>query len=344
MCADAAARDRVFLSGMKYPSVEGVCVRAAMPADFQTALSLLVSSLVPAETADQPAAEDSYRQQLAREIGLADTVADGLFVAERDGRIVGAVTLTPRPGRVVQMIAPVVTDSSQEDVVLPLVTAAIASPRVGSARLVQTLLRPEQQFEQSALREVGFTQGSELLYLLCPEGSFPADLQSIDKPDTAQAGAEVSGRLVFEPIDPERVEERHRDVIAATYEGSLDCPALDEARGIEDEIASYHGGGEFSDRRWFLVRHDGDDVGCLLLAAPADQRYWEVVYLGLVPTARGRGWGVQLVRRAQSVAAAAGARGLVLGVDARNTPALDMYDRTGFVRWERRLVYLFTPQ
>ena len=24
--------------------------------------------------------------------------------------------------------------------------------------------------------------------------------------------------------------------------------------------------------------------------------------------------------------------------------ALDMYDRTGFVRWERRLVYLFTPR
>jgi mycothiol synthase len=182
------------------------------------------------------------------------------------------------------------------------------------------------------------------LYLLCPEGAFSADLNPLDKSATSRTAADVSGRLEFEPIDPERVEDRHRDVIAATYEGSLDCPALDETRAIDDEIASYHGGGEFSDRRWFLVRHDGNDVGCLLLAAPADQRYWEIVYLGLVPSARGRGWGVQLVRRAQSVAAAAGARGLVLGVDARNTPALDMYGRTGFVRWERRLVYLFTPR
>jgi ribosomal protein S18 acetylase RimI-like enzyme len=329
---------------MKHPSAEGVCVRAAMPGDFQPALDLLVASLVAAEPAGQPAAGASYQQQLAGEIGLTDTVADGLFVAERDGQIVGVVALTSRPGRVVQMIAPVVTDRSQDDVVRPLLAAALGSPRAGSARLVQSLLRPEQRFEQAALGEVGFSEGSELLYLLCPQGAFPADQSLIDESDNVEAGADATGRLDFERIDPERVEERHRGVISATYEGSLDCPALEQTRGIEDEIASYHGGGEFTQRRWFLARHDGEDVGCLLLAAPADDRYWEIVYLGLVPAVRGRGWGVQLVRRAQSVAAAAGARGLVLGVDARNTPALDMYDRTGFVRWERRLVYLFTPR
>ena len=44
----------------------------------------------------------------------------------------------------------------------------------------------------------------------------------------------------------------------------------------------------------------------------------ELIYLGVVPEARGRGLGIQLVRAAQRLAGADGCERLVTAVDAAN--------------------------
>jgi ribosomal protein S18 acetylase RimI-like enzyme len=65
-----------------------------------------------------------------------------------------------------------------------------------------------------------------------------------------------------------------------------------------------------------------------------------VAYLGVVPEARGRGLGMELIARALREAWAAGVRSVTLSVDARNRPAWKLYQAAGFEPHDRREVYL----
>ena len=92
-----------------------------------------------------------------------------------------------------------------------------------------------------------------------------------------------------------------------SYEGTLDCPALNGVRDLPDVLASYRACGEFDPaERWFIACRGERDVGCLLLADHPDADQWEIVYVGLVPEERGRGSGLALTRHAQWLARQAG--------------------------------------
>ena len=58
----------------------------------------------------------------------------------------------------------------------------------------------------------------------------------------------------------------------------------------------------------------------------------EIVYMGLLPEARGQGLGRQLVDQAASVAFNLGATRFILGVDRMNQPARDIYQAKGMTR------------
>jgi ribosomal protein S18 acetylase RimI-like enzyme len=91
---------------------------------------------------------------------------------------------------------------------------------------------------------------------------------------------------------------------------------------------------------WRLVRYEGADVGCLLLADHPRSRQWELMYTGINPEARGRGFGRMIIRQAQWMARSANCRRIVLAVDRANTPAVDIYESAGFVEWDRRNVWM----
>src|SRR5690606_684037 len=80
---------------------------------------------------------------------------------------------------------------------------------------------------------------------------------------------------------------------------------------------------------WLLAQHDGRDIGCALLTEHFNDD-WELSYLGVVPEARGRGFGLALIRQAQWLAAQAKAPHLTLAVDAGNAPAISVYSAAGF--------------
>jgi hypothetical protein len=78
----------------------------------------------------------------------------------------------------------------------------------------------------------------------------------------------------------------------------------------------------------------------LLLADYPEQENWELLYVGLIPSARGHGWGREITRHAQWLTRQARRPRLVLAVDAANEPALRMYAALGFRAWERRRVFV----
>ena len=88
-------------------------------------------------------------------------------------------------------------------------------------------------------------------------------------------------------------------------------------------------------RRSFDIR-EGDHVEI----AVEDWAAWDVSYVGVVPAARRRGVGAELVVKALWEAKAAGILQVSLAVDARNEPARRLYRRLGFETGEQFLAEL----
>jgi ribosomal protein S18 acetylase RimI-like enzyme len=131
------------------------------------------------------------------------------------------------------------------------------------------------------------------------------------------------------------------DVLLRTYDGSLDCPELTGTRTAAEVLDGHRpSAGLPTERLWFLARHAGEAAGVVLFDAGTEPGALELAYLGLVPAARGRGLGGELVRYAVGHAAADGCHTLTLSVDARNGPAARLYHRHGFWEYDRREVWL----
>jgi ribosomal protein S18 acetylase RimI-like enzyme len=129
--------------------------------------------------------------------------------------------------------------------------------------------------------------------------------------------------------------------LQATYTSSLDMPELEGVRSIDDIIEGHRSTGRFVPDRWRLGQVPGepDTAVVLLLSEVPDRDVWEVVYLGLTVSARGRGLGLAAIAHALDLARPHVSR-LELAVDIRNLPASRLYESAGFVSFDRRSVHL----
>ena len=106
-------------------------------------------------------------------------------------------------------------------------------------------------------------------------------------------------------------------------------------------LIGYRATGVFRPENWLIVCGEGRDVGVLLMADDPAAGHCELVYMGLVPEARGQGRGVQIARHALRLAQKIRrrARGAWRSMPT-NRPALAMYGAAGFTVWDRRTVYV----
>jgi ribosomal protein S18 acetylase RimI-like enzyme len=196
--------------------------------------------------------------------------------------------------------------------------------------LAQALLEDPMGAAAVTLQSAGYEHAGDLLYMSAETASFP----------------NVPPPLSFdlEPSSPANHERLIR-LLDATYCGSLDCPLVDGLRDTADVVAGYRAVGQFRPELWLLAHMDGRDVACLLLADHPTQDQFEIVYVGVIPECRGRGWGQALTRHAQWLAHQARRTRVVLAVDAANSPAIAAYATAGCVAWDRRsiLVRSFRP-
>ncbi|MEX2093295.1 MAG: GNAT family N-acetyltransferase, partial [Pirellulales bacterium] len=174
------------------------------------------------------------------------------------------------------------------------------------------------------LQAAGFACLADLLYLTWEAAATPDP---------------VGGPIEFESYhDSQRL--RLIALVEKTYEATQDCAALNGKRPMDEVLEGYRATGAFRPENWLFVRAAGEDVGVLLLADHRAAKHWELMYMGLLPSTRGRHFGCEVVRHAQRLASAAGADRIVLAVDAENHPAIKMYNETGFTAWDRRTVFV----
>ncbi len=178
--------------------------------------------------------------------------------------------------------------------------------------------------EEHAFDQAGFHDAGELVYMIAN--------------GTALAPLPTNPVLEFTVVAPHSKELAA--VVSETYGKSLDFPLVDGWRDLDDVLAGYRGTGVFRPELWRLVRWQNEVIGCLLLADFPQQSQGELVYLGIRPEFRGRGWGKSIAAWAINCAVEMGWQQFVLAVDANNWPARRIYEKVGFTKLDTRRLFV----
>ncbi|TWT79775.1 Mycothiol acetyltransferase [Planctomycetes bacterium CA13] len=131
-------------------------------------------------------------------------------------------------------------------------------------------------------------------------------------------------------------EDDFARIVDQTYIDTLDCPALLNFRTAEQTIASYQQSGAFAPHLWFTLHRaeaptdsaDTPPIGVLVLAMHGT-KVAELVYMGVVPAARGMSLGKEVIQSVIETVQTAGASRLILAVDQQNVYARRLYDAFG---------------
>jgi mycothiol synthase len=291
-------------------------IEKASPAETADALSLVYAHL---PTADRR----SLVERLLREPDGAPR--QSLWVARRDGPLVAAMRVQVQPGRTAIVSPPRCAEGEPAEASRQLLAAVLQRLSADGVQLAQSLLESDSGPDATLLAQHQFRHVCELQYLVSVRGAFPRN--------------EPRCSLTFVGYTSD-VHARLAEIVRRTYVGSLDCPAIEGVRHIDDVLAGYQASGVWDPARWLLVRHGERDVGCLLLTDDPPNDQWELIYLGIVPEQRGHGWGLAAVRHAQWLTGVASRQRLVVAVDAANGPALAAYAAAGFLTWDQRSAFV----
>lgn len=284
------------------------------PDTVRPALELLLSS------SDNPLQVDDLVGAVARgQLNLS-----GLFQAEQDGLLRGVAWAQVLPGKTGYVWPVQTAPSAPGETVARLLAAVDSFFQPHAVSMAQMLLSTEFDRDLQPEIDAGYQPQSDLLFMISP-------LDGVKEP--------AATNLRFEPFQDDQMQRLKR-VIEATYADTLDLPVLNDVRHLDDVIEGYQNTGDYTPERWFFVCDAGRDVGCLLLTEHTAGDQCELMYMGLVPSSRGRGWGDQIVDHALWVASQSTSSRLVLAVDSENRPAVAMYQRCGFEPLDRRRVLI----
>jgi ribosomal protein S18 acetylase RimI-like enzyme len=251
---------------------------------------------------------------------------DGLLVARTAQGICGVILSLPIPGAS-GLVWPPRVNALPERLAIEdaLVRQTCIWLRQQGARLGQALLGEEEIPFVEPLERGGFRRVTSLWHMRHNGRTAPKDRSA--------------SKLNFEPYGPSSAKV-FQQTLLRTYEGSRDCPEVNGVRTIEEILDGHRADTGGTPRYWWLAREGSRPVGVLLASEALEWEAWELAYLGIVPEARGRGLGRQLLAKILQEARTAEINQLTLCVDARNGPAIDLYQQFGFERYEQREVYL----
>ena len=267
---------------------------------------------------------------LPRGSGLAGGASErlpgpGLWEARRGAATVGAAWGRIRPGHTAEVFPPRLAVGEEEATADALLTHLHGLFRAERVRVAYAYLSPLLEAQGRWLGRQGYRHVTDVLLLARPLADVPTTLDS--------------GELAYSPCLSSDLP-RLADLLAATQDDTRDFPILNGVLTASDLVTGFAAAGESGMRWWRLVRYQQRDIGCVLLADHPGRQQGELVYLGLVPSVRGRGWGRRLLRSALQLARELGREQMVLAVDAGNDPAIATYAAEAFVVHDQKHVWL----
>jgi ribosomal protein S18 acetylase RimI-like enzyme len=242
-------------------------------------------------------------------------------------RIAGMCLWVPSAGRTAMLFAPSLTEFPQAAAASQAaIGGALEDARASGVALVQAMMEPADGAGKSVFAAAGLTQLATLTYME-------------RKPPVQPPPVSLPADLVLAPYEAS-THEQFKKAILASYQETLDCPAMSGLRDAEDVIAGHKAVGPFDPQLWSVMLRGGRPVGCLLLAALPARHALELVYLGLAPEVRGQGIGRLLMNRVLAIASRRQFDWATLAVDASNHPAAKLYRRCGYSSVAQRVAMI----
>jgi ribosomal protein S18 acetylase RimI-like enzyme len=280
---------------------------------------------------------DRMEDPLAAAIAIQQSDADSITACDMASIVHAGLLKDVLPNQTpaeITQIAPAQTAPTQTREVLQQLSLALDRElETRGSRFLQWATDVSQTLDDSivlACDALGFQSIGTLDYL------------SVSVPTSKESPLVINDddQLRFQQIDWSAGEfQRFVDLVETTYSQTLDCPQMSAYRTAAQTLCGYQSSNSFDSKLWFTALDDRETpIGCVILAnhqpGPSTDRaaspIIEIVYMGLVPEARGTGRGKTLVQHAFAAARSAGADRIILAVDQNNAPARAIYDLAGF--------------
>ncbi|MCH8053785.1 MAG: GNAT family N-acetyltransferase [Planctomycetes bacterium] len=293
-------------------------IRDLRQEDIRPALHLALPSAAGTDY-DLPARVDHFLNYLAAQ----DLEINWKLGIMTQGCLVGSALGVVSPGKVAMILTSSCTpETALSDAVTQALELLEQKARHAGLAILQSLIPRDCADRAQVLSKAGYAFLADMRYLVL----------------------DVPRSLPTEPQHPDVVVEDYRSVdevvfrntLGRTYEGSLDCPGLNGLRTMEEIVLSHRHTGIHDPRLWLIAKVGDDPVGVVLLTHVPLQSAMEIVYVGVVPEARGCSYGSYLVRLAIENAVRANSKHLMLAVDHRNHYARKIYSSFGFRETDRR--------
>lgn len=237
------------------------------------------------------------------------------FVAHKEDTIESSVLVVINKGATATILATEPSNESSVQEVSSLIEESIRGLQGSACTIAQAILPVDAEQYARSYSKAGFDRLATLKYM---ERRRSSKLRTIH---TCSAH--------FIPMT-KQTDATLGSILMASYEGSLDCPKIHGLRDVQDIIDGHRGLGLHDPNLWSLAEIDGELVGALLLNVVPDSKCMELAYLGVAPSARGKGIGDAFVQRAVKQSNDHGCTKITLAVDSNNLPAIRLYSRWGF--------------
>ena len=263
---------------------------------------------------------------MAQTEALETDLANQAVAVTPGGELVGCAMLFPNLDATASISAPMCVEKFRS---IEVEVGLVRTLREMAARRGIQMLQALTAEDDGALEEIFMLSGFEVL----------ATMLFMERPTTRDDRKWLADSMMrWQAYSPER-HGAFLETVERSYEGTLDCSKLGEFRNVSTTIESYKARGAFDPDLWLLGEQDGKPAAVILLVRHPDGTH-EVAYMGVVPEQRGKGLGLETMKRALAEVASRGGDGLVsLVVDEANTPATAVYSSLGFAVTERRRAY-----
>ena len=248
------------------------------------------------------------------------------FIAHGEDSIESSVLVVINKGSTATILATEPTTESHVQDVGCLIGESIRGLRGSGCSIAQAILPVDAEQYARSYSKVGFEKLAVLKYMERKRSS----RQHVHH----ECGAH------FIPMTKQS-DPTLGSILMASYDGSLDCPMIHGLRDVQDIIDGHRGHGHHDPNLWSLAEVDGELVGALLLNAVTDSKCMELAYVGVAPSARGKGLGGAFVQRAVEQSNDYGFAKITLAVDGDNLPAIRLYARWGFCETGQRLTMIY---
>lgn len=263
------------------------------------------------------------------EASLGRLCLDGLLLAKSDNRPVGCGMYMIECDKTAFVWPPVVDvencrDLDPEPIADAILQQICREIDAGGAWIGQCLLEAERQCARNRLVRNGFEFVTNLVFMKRNLSDLrPAALKALD----AIEFVEQENRLQF------------ISVLERTFSMTLDCPELKELRTATDMLSGFEAARPVGRTHWRLYQSGSEMLGVVFINERPEEDAWEIIYMGVVPEARGQKLGRAMLLASLDDLRDCGSDTVFLAVDHRNHYAIDAYDEIGFTEIGRRGIF-----